>query len=445
MPISIDARRRVGLFGFGVEGRAALAWLSRRGGHEVTVISAERPRDLRGGIPWFPDREPAALTRLDVLVKSPGVKPSHPLLVDAELRGIPRTTPTNIFMEVARAADLRVVGVTGSKGKSTTATLIHRTLEAAGIRSVLVGNIGAAALEVLDEALASRAVVVFEMSSYQTHDLVVGPPVAVVTRLFPEHLDWHGGVDAYYASKLNVARSQRPSDVTVWNASDEQLVSRVPLGPARHVAYGARDGVAFAGGVFRRSGAVLFTESGMRLRGIHNRLNAAGAFTAAEMLGAAPEHIQSVLESFEGLPHRLEDLGVHGAVRWINDSIATAPEAAVAAIESLGPELATYIGGGTDRGFDFGPLARKLIARGVANIILLPPGAPRMLAAIAAIDEEIASRVILAADLAEAVSLAAESTPTGQTALFSPASPSYGIFRNFEERGDTLRALVGAL
>lgn len=443
MPTSIDPDRRAGVFGFGVEGRSTLAWLARRGA-EAVVISGERPADLPEGTAWRSETAAGALNGIDVLIKSPGIGPSHPLLAEAGRRGLPVVSATRLFVDAAREAGVPVIGVTGSKGKSTTATLVHLALEAAGVDNALVGNIGAPALDVFEVALSRRPVVVFEMSSYQTDGLAIGPSVAVLTRLFPEHLDWHGSVEAYYASKLAIARTQKTDDVTIWNASDPELAARAPFGPARHVPYGAA-GVVFEGGVFRRGDAVLFAEAGMKLRGRHNRINACAAYTAAEMFGARPEHMAVVLERFGGLPHRLEDLGVHGGARWINDSIATAPEAAVAAIESVGPELATFIGGGTDRGFDFGPLARKLLARGIPNVILLPPGAARVLAAIAAIDAEVARRVHLAEDLADAVALAARLTPRGATVLFSPASPSYGVFRNFEDRGDRFREMVSAL
>ena len=146
-----------------------------------------------------------------------------------------------------------------------------------------------------------------------------------------------------------------------------------------------------------------------------------------------------------GLPHRLEDLGVRGGIRWVNDSIATAPEAAVAALEAFGGEVATYLGGGTDRGFDFAPLARELASRALPNVILLPPGGPSILAALAAVDPQAAARAHLVANLADAVALAARLTPQGSTVLFSPASPSYGLYRNFEERGNAFRGLVYAL
>jgi len=432
MTISLDTDLRVAVFGHGVEGRSTLAWLTGRGGRDVRVVSATRPTELDPGVPWFADTDVAgALDGVELVIRSPGIKPAHPLLQAAAARRIPVTSATVLFVEAARSAGLAVVGVTGSKGKSTTATLLAKTLEAASIPNVLVGNIGRAPLDVLEEAVSNRPVVVFEMSSYQTHDLTTGPSVAVITRLFPEHLDWHGDASSYYAAKLRIAATQRPDDVTIWNAADPELARRVPLGPARHIAYG--------------KGPPGFSDAGMLLRGGHNRMNAAAALAAASIFGAQPAHLESVLTTFAGLPHRLEDLGLHGGLRWVNDSIATAPEAAVAALDALGDDIATYVGGGTDRGFDFTPLARALADHATPHVILLPPGGPAILAALRAVDPATAARALMADDLGQAVALAARSTPAGKTVLFSPASPSYGVFTNFEERGDAFRRLVNAL
>ena len=430
MPTLIGTRTRVGVFGYGIEGRSAVRWLRRLGCRRVRVIAEARPDKLDAGIEWVADSEDgAALAGLDLMIKSPGIKPSHRLLLAAATRGVPVTSATVLFVEKAREAGLALIGVTGSKGKSTTATLIHKTLEEAGIASVLVGNIGRPALDVLEDVVSNRPVIVFEMSSYQTCDLTAGPTVAVLTRLFPEHLDWHGSVEAYYAAKLRIAKTQRADDVTIWNAADPEIARRVPLGPARHIPYGV--------------GPERFSHAAMKLRGPHNRLNAAGALAAAELFGARPEHLESVLAAFAGLPHRLEDLGIHRNIRWINDSISTAPEAAVAALEALDPGVATYIGGGTDRGFDFAPLAHAIVARKLPNVILLPPGGPAIHAALAAVDPLLAARAHRVDDLPAAVVLAARLTPPGSTVLFSPASPSYGVYANFEERGEVFRTEVG--
>lgn len=432
MTTSIGTDTSVAVFGYGIEGRSAVSWLGRLGCRHVRVISSERPADLDDGIVWIAQSDlEAALSGVDIVIKSPGIKPSHPVILAANASGIPTTSATALFVERARAAGLAVIGVTGSKGKSTTATLIAKTLEAASIPTVLVGNIGRSALDVVEDVVSNRPVIVVELSSYQTHDLTVGPSVAVITRLFPEHLDWHGGIEPYYAAKLKIAATQREDDVTIWNGADPELARRAPFGPARHVPYGL--------------GPAGFSDARMLLRGPHNRLNARAALCAAGIFGALPSHLEGVLASFPGLPHRLEDLGVFGGVRWINDSIATAPEAAVAALDAFGGEVATFIGGGTDRGFDFAPLARALLSRSLPNVILLPPGGPSILAALVALDPEAGARAHVGADLSEAVALAARLAPRGSTVLFSPASPSYGVYKNFEERGDRFRGFVQAL
>jgi UDP-N-acetylmuramoylalanine--D-glutamate ligase len=432
MTTSIGTDTRVAVFGFGIEGRSAVRWLRRLGCHRVRVTSTQRPDDLDPGIAWVAATEiDDALADIDLLIKSPGIPPSHPLLRAAGEAGIPTTSATTLFVERAREAGLAVIGVTGSKGKSTTATLIEKTLEAASIPTVLVGNIGRSALDVMEDVVSNRPVIVVEMSSYQTYDLTVGPSGAVITRLFPEHLDWHDGVEPYYAAKLRIAATQREGDVTIWNATDRELARRAPFGPARHVAYGLTP--------------PRFSVAGMKLRGPHNRLNAVAALAASEIFGALPSHLEGVLTSFPGLPHRLEDLGVHSGVRWINDSIATAPQATVAALDAFSGDVATYIGGGTDRGFDFAPLAHALVSRALPHVILLPPGGPAILAALAALDPEAGARAQVVADLAEAVASALRLTPRGSTVLFSPASPSYGVYKNFEERGDVFRSLVQAL
>jgi UDP-N-acetylmuramoyl-L-alanine---L-glutamate ligase len=432
MTTSIGTDTSVAVFGYGIEGRSAVSWLRRLGCRGIRVIAAVRPEDLDSDIAWVAeDNVDAALGGVDLLIKSPGIKPSHGVVLAARAAGIETTSATAMFVERARASGLAVIGVTGSKGKSTTATLIEKTLEAASIPTVLVGNIGHPALDVIEDVVSNRPVIVVELSSYQTYDLTVGPSVAVITRLFPEHLDWHGSVEAYYAAKLEIAATQRADDVTIWNATDPELARRAPFGPARHVAYGL--------------GPAGFSDTHMKLPGPHNRQNARAALLASGIFGALPSHLEAVLAVFSGLPHRLEDLGVFGGLRWINDSIATAPEAAVAALEAFGAEVATYIGGGTDRGFDFAPLARALASRALPNVILLPPGGPALLAALSAIDPEAGARARVVSNLAEAVALASRLAPKGSTVLFSPASPSYGVYKNFEERGNMFRGYVTAL
>jgi UDP-N-acetylmuramoylalanine--D-glutamate ligase len=294
--------------------------------------------------------------------------------------------------------------------------------------------------------LARRAITSFEMSSYQCHDLDAGPDVAILLNLFPEHMDWHGSVTAYYDAKCRLAALQRPEALTVFDAESAEIARRLPLGPARHVGFGARDGAGgaarFEAGAFWRGSERLFDDSRMRLRGLHNRRNACAALEAALALGAAAPHVLEALASFTGLPHRLEEVQGRGGIRFIDDSISTAPESAVAALEAHRGSVATLIAGGHDRGYDFAPLVDAILADGVATVICLPPSGLRLAANLR--DRAVSSgpRVIEASTLEDAVTAALRETPSGRTCLFSPASPSYGAFRDFQERGMKFRDLI---
>ncbi|HLX10827.1 MAG TPA: UDP-N-acetylmuramoyl-L-alanine--D-glutamate ligase [Thermoanaerobaculia bacterium] len=447
--ISTLAERRVGIFGAGAEGRSTWETLARRGAPPPLVFADREPppatvpdtlRVVTG------EAMTAALAEVDLLVRSPGIRLTHPLLAMAAARGIAVTTTSELFIAAMRAAGLPVLAITGSKGKSTTATLAWRLLRAAGRQAVLAGNIGTPCLDVLDQALAAGATGVLELSSYQCSDLATGPTIAVLLSLFPEHMDWHGGADAYFAAKLRLARCQLPGDLTLYSAADPELVSRLPLGPARQQPFQDRRGLHYGDdGWFRDGERRLFSDREVRLRGRHNRINAVAALAATRPLGAEPAHLERVLADFAGLPHRLEPIGEHAGIRWVDDSISTAPQATVAALEAFAGEVDTLIAGGADRGFDFAVLARALAANPVRTVITLPPGGEAVAAAIRAGCPPGKPQVHAAADLAAAVAHAAAVTAPGRICLLSPGSPSYGAFRNFEERGDRFRALVKAL
>lgn len=465
------AEQRVGVLGFGLEGRSVVRAL-RRWGHTTTLevfVDGAPPTDDEAKserIRWFEARAAAnnltALASLDVLVRSPGVPPSHPLLIAASARGIEITTSTNLFLERVRHAGLAVIGITGSKGKSTTSTLTHRALVASGVNAILVGNIGKPCLDRLDEIVSSGATTVIELSSYQCNDLVMGPSIAVELCLFPEHLDWHGSLSAYYDAKLRLARFQRADDVVVYHADDRELVARLPLGPARHVGFGLGGEIAWRGGRFEQRGDVLFDDH-MRLRGAHNRLNACAALAAVAALGvdlvAHRTAISSAICEFEGLPHRLEIVGEFAGIRWVNDSISTAPEAAVAAIEAFAPDVRSIIVGGHDRGYDFTPLVDEILRRRIDRVAVLPTSGLRLAEAIrgrqtspskahgeAACEiDGLRIEIHESRDVPDAVRWCAANTPRGATCLFSPASPSYGVYKDFQERGEHLRREVSAL
>lgn len=431
MRISTLVGSRVGLLGLGREGLATLAAL-RRAGHDGRVhafLDAPAPAPEGVVVHVGPDD----LGEVEVLVRSPGFKPAHPLRRAADARGLDQTTATALFLGALRDRDHPVIGITGSKGKSTTSTLTWRTLEQAGVPATLVGNIGAPALDQLDAILAEDRVAVMELSSYQCDDLVDGdgPSAVGLLALFPEHQDWHGSVAAYYAAKLRLLASRRPGAPAFFLPG-----AAFAVGPDA-TPVDVPEGLHFADGAFWRGTERLLGDRWMRLKGRHNRANAVMALALAEGFGATPADLGEVLATFEGLPFRLQDEGVHHRVRWINDSLSTAPEAAAAALEAV-PLACTLICGGYDRGYDPAPLVAALARSRVALVLLLPDSGAVIGRALREAGLSVPS--IEVADLPEAV---ARAIPMGGVCLFSPGAPSYNVYRSFEERGLHLRRLIG--
>jgi UDP-N-acetylmuramoyl-L-alanine---L-glutamate ligase len=388
----------------------------------------------------------AALAGCDVVVRSPGVSIHRAELRAVRERGTPVTTATALWL--AERGGAGVIGVTGTKGKSTTAALACHLARAAGRTAELAGNIGVPALELLDREPADVTVV--ELSSYHTADLEIGPEVALVTSLFREHTDWHGSEEAYRADKLRLL-ALRGVRVAVVNGRDERLAEALPVGqrPAGSAAvvgvetirYGVPDGWNVLNGGVALRGEPRAAGAGLPLRGEHNALNLCGAVTALEALGVAPPSpLSTALEGFRPLAHRLETVAERDGITWVNDSISTTPESTLAALASFPGRQIVLIAGGQDRGQDYRELARALAATG-ASVIGVPSTGPRLLAAARAAGMP-AARTFVAADLDQAVAHARSKAQAGAVVLLSPAAPSYDNYRDFEQRGDRFRALA---
>jgi UDP-N-acetylmuramoylalanine--D-glutamate ligase len=381
----------------------------------------------------------AALSKCEVLVRSPGVSIHRPELVALHEMGVAITTATSLWLSERGGAG--VIGVTGTKGKSTTAALAFHLARAAGRTAQLAGNIGVPALELLDTQPAE--VIVLELSSYQTADLDTGPEVALVTNLFKEHTDWHGSEQAYRAEKLRVLELPGVR-VCVLNARDQLLraagerLSRDGV-DVRH--FGAPDSWDVISGGVAFEGELRVERSELALLGEHNLLNLCAALSALEALGVEPPPLPDSLEGFEPLPHRLERVAEREGVLWVNDSISTTPESTLAALASFPGREVVLIAGGQDRGQDYTELGRVLAEAPSTAVIGVPSTGPRLLAAARDAGAQ-DSAVLQAADMAEAVTLARSRAQPGAVVLLSPAAPSYDSYRDFEQRGERFRELA---
>lgn len=434
--------RRVVVWGTGREAVAAVRAIAPTGPAELVAVQDQETflatgagwSELAGSVPLYTGADArAAILRAQVLVRSPGVAQTHPWLIEARAQGVRITGGTALWM--AGNAE-RTIGVTGSKGKSTTASLIHHLLGAVGRPNVLGGNIGTAAL-----ALPDSELYVLELSMYQCADLDDSPRTAALTSLYPEHLDWSGGEREYYRDKLNLI-AHGPGQV-VFNAGDRRLVAELQkFGPDLPVLpVGGGDSFHVAPGPqgrawFHLAAEPLFPRAALPLVGRHNESNLCVALGALQAAGvqclAQRELLSEALAGFAPLQHRLTPIEDPSGITFVDDSISTIPESAIHAIEAYAHRALTVILGGQDRGVDYGPLRDYLLEAGiVATVIGIPDSGPRILRAL----EDVPGLLRLSAeDLPAAVELARRQTPAGGVVLLSPAAPSYGHFDNFEHR-----------
>lgn len=376
----------------------------------------------------------AALATCDLVVRSPGVSVHRSELRELSARGMPITTATSLWL--AEVGGAGVIGITGTKGKSTTATLVAHLARATGCTVELAGNIGVPALDLLDRPSSNLAVV--ELSSYQIADMDVGPELAVVTNLHREHVDWHGSAERYRSEKLRIL-SLAGVRVTVLNGRDEQLraVAHEAVEPSFYgVAEGwdvTPEGLAFNGGL-------VVPMADIPLRGEHNALNLCAALAAIDAMEIARPPLPDALRGITPLPHRLEVVAERDGVVWVDDSISTTPESTLAALASFPEHEIILVGGGQDRDQDYSMLGRMLAQRN-AIVLGLPVTGSRLVAAArqAGIAE---ARAVEVDDMETAVSLARSFAQSGAAVLLSPAAPSYNAYDNFEERARHFRALL---
>ena len=405
--------RRALVLGLARSGRAAAAALARRG---VDVVAADRSADADPGRLGdlgvelrLGTEEEALLEGVDLVVKSPGVPVESPLAAAARTRGIALWSEVELGYRLLPAG-ARLIGVTGTNGKTTTTELLGTILRAAGRPVEVAGNVGRALTDAAETA-ADGSWVVCELSSFQLEDVhTLACDVAVLLNLEPDHLDRHGTFDAYRAAKLRIFERARAKVVPrgfgiegIEFSADDPLPAE-PLIPGRH-----------------------------------NRENAAAATAAARAAGVSDDAIAEALRTFLGVPHRLELVRELQGVRWVNDSKATNTAAASRGVAAYDDPLRLILGGSL-KGEDFGPFARAL-PPSVRSIYLIGAATDELAAAL----DEAGRAHVRAGDLPTAVARAAAEAEPGDVVLLSPACASYDQFENFEERGDTFRRLVQEL
>lgn len=431
-------KKSILLLGFGIEGKSTYRLLSRLGGYKSLAIADishieyefDTPVDIITGEDYQ-----KRLNDYDIVFKSPGVVPQE----DISRLKCEITSQTEVFMKAYRN---NIIGITGTKGKSTTASLLAHILKNAGRPCVLMGNIGVPAFDILP-LIDSNTIIVNELSSHQLEYISVSPHIGVLLNIYEEHLDHYGTFEKYVKAKKNIYLHQTNDDILICNSDV------VPgAGECRAVVYIASDFLSRAGNdsdikaegeyICFGSHRLKIPARSIKLSGRHNYYNIAIAYAISKLLHVSDSDVLNGLKSYQPLPHRMEFIGEWDEVKYYDDSISTVCQTTIQAIDSL-PNVDTVLIGGMDRGIDYGPLIEFLSESSVANIILMYDTGSRIYSDIEKSYPELLERTKLVDTLEEAVSLAKKLTVKGGTCLLSPAAASYGLFKNFEERGDAFK------
>lgn len=381
-PFRFIGIKNVAIIGYGNEGKITEQYLKKNYPHlKIGILDESTDKN-------YLDKQ----RDYDVAIKTPGI-PKGKIT-------IPYTTATNIFFSAIKNP---TIGITGTKGKSTTTSLAYEMIKASGKKVRLLGNIGNPMLAVLlEKNIDPKEIFVIELSSYMLDDIEYSPNVALLLNLFPEHMNYHGSVENYYAAKRNIFKFQKGSD----KAFVAPFTAKIPL-----------------------------TDKDIPLLGEHNKTDIRAAITAAKVFGIKDLAIKKAIKNFKPLPHRLELVGTYNGITFYDDAISTTPESTIMALKSL-QKVDTIFLGGTDRGYNFVELEKTLRKFKIKNIVLFPDSGKRVL------KSRKGFTILETKSMHEAVAFAYKNSRPGTICLLSTASPSYSLWKNFEAKGYEFQKFV---
>ncbi len=429
--------KKILILGFGREGKSTYRFIRKHMPDQMIGIYDKNAIQeilenvtIHGGDSFYD-----ILSEYDLIIKSPGIVLK--LQDEAILKKI--TSQTDLFLEFYRD---QVIGITGTKGKSTTAALLYHVLQNTGKDTLLAGNIGIPVFDVL-ENIREKTLVVFEFSSHQLEYATHSPHIGVLLNIYEEHLDHYGSFEKYKAAKENIYRFQQTGDLLLYNKEFFALPKnfRADMITISNTSSSAQ--VVIKNNKICHQGDVYeIKEEEILLKGKHNFYNIGAAYTLARKCGVDDSQFREAMKSFQPLPHRLEYVGEVNGIKFYNDSISTICETTIQAVNSL-DDVDTVILGGMDRGIAYEPLTEYLVTSTIRNIILMPDTGYR----IGKLLQESGKlpdyqKLIMVSNVQDAVVAAKKETQSQKTCLFSPAAASYGFFKNFEERGEVFKKCV---
>lgn len=391
---------------------------------EKFCVASMNPRTVKNIFITDENRE-----EMNTLLKS--VNPADTIVVKTagypgRLMPVAYTTPTRIFFDCAKQLHAKTIGVTGTKGKTTTSTLLHAVLQNGGFEVKLCGNMGNPMLDALEGA-TQNTIFVIEISSYQLAELQQSPDIAVITNLYKDHVDYHGNLENYWEAKRNIMRFMDENGKVVYNPQAEIIMHWLAESKATGIAINPNESVDM---------------SRAKLIGDHNKQNFLLVRSTAELFGVDPATITMTLNNFEPIRHRLQPVRTVRGITFVDDAIGSTPEATIAGIEALihnrGPVGCVMLGG-LDRDYDYTELVKLLSLLLIPKIVLFPDTGEKIKAMF---PENYKPDVFETRDMKSAVEWAAENAPSGSICLLSTAAPSTVLWTSFEEKGSVFQQAV---
>lgn len=455
----MDQRSKIAILGLGVEGKSMLEYLIKHEYRDITVC--DRNVDIKKELPHGVSSQLGEdvylnnLDEFDTVIRSPGVKYLDPRIQDMKAMGKEVTSPTAFFLDQCPCP---VIGVSGTKGKGTTSTLIYMMLKEGGLKAYLGGNIGEPPVKFLDK-LKKDNIVVLEMSSFQLQDLEKSPHYSVLLNTTVDHLDYHVDTEEYMEAKESLLSHQEKDSVVVLNVDYEYVKYYTPLTKG-HVKFISRKR-KLDEGAYEQKGVIYYCKkkkceeimrtSDVGLIGSHNLENVMPSIIIAKEFGVSNEDIVKVAKKFKGLPHRLEFVKEFHGVKFYNDSFSTNPLTSMAAVDSFDVPT-TLIAGGYDKGLSYDEWAVKILTKeNLHTVILIGDLAEKMEKELIAAEKKLGdaeafpTKILRRNSLEEAILTAYMDSRENSVVVMSPAAASFDMFHDYKERGEKFREFVGKI
>ena len=452
--------KKIAILWYGREGKSSLQFLLKIGvlPRDITILDAvKKIEELTTNFEYlgqtfgidpefnliFWDNYLDDLKSFDIIIKTPGISIYHSKIFPYRKK---ITTQAQIFFDHYQG---KIIAVSGTKGKSTTATLTYEMIKRAGKDVKLIGNIGNPVLNYLDmehpDSQKSKYAV-FEISSYMLEWLVKKNYISILLNIYSDHIDRHNGFENYKNAKMNLLNGSehnlvRDEILEKNDFTDEQIKTL-------HInTFGHKGEFSYQEGEFMTKNTKVFSNEGILIKGEHNMMNISAVLGVCAIMKIDPTILKDTLKEFNWLPHRMENVGKFGGITWIDDAISTTPESTIQAIQTFGNDVDTIFLWGTDRGYVFDDLIACIRKHGIRNVVVFPDSWKRIAETIK--DEEmptgkeiVYTKIFQTNDMKEAVKFAYEFTKNGKICLLSTASPSYSIWKNFEEKGNLFQQYI---